>query len=126
MNDVERLKYLRIALVVIGIIFVFCIWPLTMYWPSGWAWHSEGRSYYLEMILSVYATLGVFLILAARNPLENRSLILFTIWSSIAHGGMMAYQAITDNVHIGHLYGDVLALFAVAAVLAYLLPKGNR
>jgi hypothetical protein len=126
MTDVERLKYLRIALVVVGLIFIFCIWPLTMYWPSGWAWHSEGRSYYLEMILSVYATLGVFLIRAARNPLENRNLILFTIWSSIAHGGVMAYQSITDKAQIGHLYGDVLALFAVAAILAYLLPKGNR
>lgn len=125
MTDTERLKYLRAALVVIGIIFIFCIWPLTIYWPSGWAWHTGGRSDYLEMILSIYATLGVFLIIASRNPLENRSLIWFTVWSSIVHGGVMAYQALTDTQHIGHLYGDVAALFIVAAVLAYLMPKGR-
>lgn len=125
MTDTERLKYLRAALVVIGIVFIFCIWPLTIYWPSGWAWHTAGRSYYLEMILSIYATLGVFLIIASRNPLENRSLIWFTVWSSIVHGVVMAYQSITDTQHIGHLYGDVAAIFIIAAVLAYLMPKGH-
>lgn len=75
------------------------------------------------MILTIYATLGVFLILAARNPLANRSLIWFTVWSSIAHGGVMAVQSFDGDHHMGHLWGDVLALFAVAAVLALLTPR---
>lgn len=123
MTDADRIKYLRIALVVIGLTFIFGIWPLTIVWPSGWSWHAEGRSYYLEMILVVYATLGVFLILAARNPLRNRSLIWFTVWSSITHGGIMAVQSFDGNHNMGHLWGDVLALFAVAAVLAILMPR---
>lgn len=125
MSEIERLKYLRIALLVIGVMFIFCIWPLTIFWPSGWSWHAGGRSYYLEMILSIYATLGIFLIVASKNPLQHRSLIWFAVWSSIVHGSVMAYQAIGDKTQIGHLYGDVLGLFVIAGVLAYLMPKSK-
>lgn len=122
MTDANRIKYLRIVLVVVGIIFIFGIWLLGIVWPSGWVWHAGGRSDYLEMILAVYATLGIFLILAARNPLANLSLIWFVVWSSIVHGGVMAVQSFSGD-HMGHLCGDVLALFAVAAVLAWLTPR---
>ena len=122
MTEADRIKYLRIALVVVGLTFIFGIWPLTIVWPSGWSWHAEGRSYYLEMILAIYATLGAFLILASRNPLAHRSLIWFTVWSSIVHGAVMAVQSFGGD-HMGHLCGDVLALFAVAAVLALLTPR---
>lgn len=123
MDDSSRIKYLKIALVLIGITFTFIILPLTIFWPSGWSWHGEGRSYYLEMILSLYATLGIFLMLAARNPLEHRSLIWFTVWSSVAHGAVMAWQSFDGHHNMGHLLGDVPALFIVAAVLAYLTPR---
>ncbi len=123
MTDTDRVKYLRVVLLVVGLVFIFGVWPLTIIWPSGWAWHSEGRSYYLEMILVIYATLGVFLVLAARNPLGNLSLIWFTVWSSVAHGGVMGVQSFSGAHHMGHLWGDVLALFVVAAALAALTPR---
>ena len=126
MTEADRVKYLGIALAAVGVVFTFGIWPLTIVWPSGWSWHAEGRSYYLEMILSIYATLGVFLMLAARNPLAHRSLIWFTVWSSIAHGGVMAVQSFSGDHNMGHLCGDVLALFAVAAVLAVLTPREGQ
>jgi hypothetical protein len=125
MSEMARIRYLRIALVVVGVIFLFGLWPLTVVWPSGWSWHAEGRSDYLEMILGIYATLGVFLLLAARNPLAHRSLIWFTVWSSVVHGGIMAVQSFGDH-HLAHLWGDVLALFVVAAVLALLTPRQLR
>jgi hypothetical protein len=123
MTDSDRIKYLRIVLVVVGLTFTFGIWPLTIVWPSGWSWHAEGRSYYLEMILAIYATLGIFLMLAARNPLAHRSLIWFTVWASIVHGGVMAVQSFSGDHNMGHLTGDVAALLAVAAVLALLTPR---
>jgi hypothetical protein len=123
MTDAGRLKYLRIALMVMGLAFIFTLWPLTVVWPSGWSWHGEGRSYYLEMILGLYATLGVFLLIASRNPLAHRSLIWFTVWSSVVHGGIMAVQSFSGHQTMGHLWGDVLALFVVAAVLAWLMPR---
>jgi hypothetical protein len=129
MTNENRIKYLRIALVVIGVVYIFGIWLLGIVWPSGWTWHAEGRSYYLEMIIAVYATLGVFLILAARDPLANRSLIWFTIWSNLAHATTMLVQSFGDSNHMnnmGHICGDVFALYAVAAVLVVLMPRANN
>ena len=125
MSEANRIKYLRIALWVIGLVSLFGFWPLTIVWPSGWSWHAEGRSYYLEMIIGIYATLGICLIFAAREPLKNLSLIWFTVWSSLVHGGIMAVQSFDGINHRGHLYGDVLVLFVVAAVLAFLTPRNN-
>ncbi len=122
MTDADRLKYLRMALVFVGVIFVVGIYPLTIIWPSGWSWHT-GQSDYLQMILGIYATLGVFLIIASRDPLGHRSLIWFAVWSSVVHGGIMAAQSLADAHQIGHLWGDVLALFVVAALLGVLTPR---
>ena len=122
MADSDRVKYLRVALIAVGVIFIVGIYPLTILWPSGWSW---GESEYLQMIIGVYATLGVFLIIASRNPLANRSLIWFTVWSSIVHGGIMAAQSFAKSENMGHLWGDVAALFVVAIVLALLTPRGT-
>jgi hypothetical protein len=73
------------------------------------------------MIMGVYATLGVFLIRAAKDPLANASLIWFTIWSSIVHGTIMLVQAIVDKAERPNLYGDIPGLFVVAIVLWYLM-----
>jgi len=123
MVEADRIKYLRIALLLVGLIFLIGVYPLTIIWPSGWAWH-QGQSEYLQMILGVYATLGVFLLIASRDPLAHRSLIWFTVWSSVVHGAIMAVQALANRQHIGHLWGDVLALLVVAAVLAFLTSRG--
>ncbi len=75
------------------------------------------------MIAGVYAVLGLFLIAAARDPSANRSLISFTIWSSVVHAAIMAVQAIGDQHEHGHLVGDVPALLLVAGVLWFLSPR---
>jgi len=96
MQESDRLRYLKIALYVIGVIFIFGIYPMMMWiFPSGWGW-TPRQPEYEQMIQGIYATLGVFLILAAKNPLANLSLIWFTIWSSIVHGGIMLVQALVD------------------------------
>src|SRR3954453_17650012 len=118
MDEIARGKFLKIALLTCGPIF-FTIYPLSLIWPSGWQWHSGHGEYYLQMICGVYAVLGAYLIAAARNPSEHRSLISFTVWSSIVHAGIMAIQAVHDGHEIGHLVGDVPALLLVAAVLWY-------
>ena len=125
MDDIARLRYLKIALVFTGAFCAVGVYPLTILWPSGWAWHAEGQSLYLQMIIGIYATLGVFLIIAARNPLEHLSLIWFAVWSSIVHGGIMAIQALVYPEHMGHLFGDVPVLLIAAAVIAFLTPRGK-
>jgi hypothetical protein len=125
MADNDRLKYLRIALILVGVIFIAGIYPLMIIWPSGWTWHT-GHSDYPMMIVGIYATLGVFLIIAARNPLEHRSLIWFTIWSSVVHAAIMTVQSFEAPENHGHLLGDVPALLFVAVLLALLTPRGER
>ena len=122
MTEADRIKYLRIALRVVGMIFIVGIYALTIIWPSGWSWHT-GQSDYLQMILGIYATLGVFLLLASRDPLAHLSLIWFTVWSSVVHGGIMAIQSLSNPEHVGHLWGDVSALFLVAIAIAVLTPR---
>jgi len=121
----DRIKQLRIALRLIGVTFIVGIYALVVVWPAGWAWHTGGHSNYLQMILGVYATLGVFLLRASRNPLDHLSLIWFTVWSSVVHAGIMAVQSLVNPEHMGHLFGDVPALLIVAAVLAVLTPRGK-
>jgi len=126
MDNDRKFTALRVALVVVGLIFIFGVYPLTIMWPSGWIWHGSGPSMYLQMILGVYATLGVFLLLASRSPLKNLSLIWFTAWSSAVHGGIMLEQAVAYPEHRGHLFGDVPALLLIAIVLAILTPRAAK
>jgi len=125
MPEEPRVRYLRIVLVLVGLIFMFGIYPLGIVWPSGRRW-GHGPSHYLVMILGVYATLGVFLLIAVREPLEHRSLIWFTVWSSVVHAGIMAVQSLKDPMERGHLLGDVSALLIVAIVLAALTPRAEE
>ena len=124
MPDNSRL--LSMALTVFGVIFCL-IYPLAMFWPSGWAWHEgvPASDNYFMMIVGVYATLGIFLIRAARNPLANASLIWFTVWSSVIHAVVMAFQSGRDPMHQGHMLGDVPALILVAVVLGVLMKKAS-
>jgi hypothetical protein len=122
-NAAAQVRYLRIALIVVGLIFIVGVYPLMMaLWPSGWRWNPN-QPEYEQMILGVYATLGVFLLLASRDPLQHLSLIRFTVWSSLVHAGIMAVQAIQTPGERGHLLGDVPALVIVALVLAGLTPR---
>ena len=122
MNEANRQQYLKLALRILAAVFVFGFYPLTVVWPSGWVWHA-GQSHYLQMMIAIYATLGVFLFLAAGNPERHLSLISFTIWSSIVHGGTMAVQSMANPEHWAHMYGDVPALFIAAALLGWLSPR---
>lgn len=123
MNPATRLRLLQGALVVFGLIFLFGVYPMMMaWWPSGWRWNPN-QPEYEQMILGVYATLGIFLLIASRNPLRHLSLIWFTVFSSLVHGGIMAVQAVNMPAEHGHLLGDVPALILVAGVLAILTPR---
>ena len=118
----NRERALKIVLVLVGLIFLFGVYPLMMFlWSSGWRWQPN-QPEYEQMILGVYATLGVFLLLASRNPSEHRSLIAFTAWSSLVHAGIMTVQALQHPSEHGHLFGDIPALVIVGVALIALAP----
>jgi hypothetical protein len=122
MKSTEKEKILKLALRLFGVIFLF-VYPLGFIWPSGRVWHGGMGGYYLQMIAGIYGVLGIFLILAAANPAAHRSLISFTVWSSLVHAAIMAVQAVGDPHEHGHLVGDVPALVLVAVVLWYFSPS---
>jgi hypothetical protein len=125
-----RTTWLKLALAGFGVVFLL-VYPLSIIWPSGWAWHMGApyASDYFMMIVGIYATLGVFLILASRNPDANRSLIWFTVVSSVVHAAIMAVQSFGRTGamgHMGHLLGDVPALLLVAIVLSALTLMSDK
>lgn len=106
----------------VGIALVFLSLPVLMkVWPSGWVWLP--RQYeYEQMMIGVYATLGVFLVWASRRPENHLSLIRFTLWSSAVHGTIMGIQAVVDEAERAHLYGDVAALWLAVVLLGVFTP----
>jgi len=126
MQPERQLQYLKIALYVFGVTFIVGVPAMMMWiWPSGWSW-TPAQPEYEQMIMGVYITLGIFLIRAAKNPVADSALIWFTIWSSIVHAGIMLVQALVDETERANLLGDIPALFLVAFVLSYLMPKKER
>ena len=123
MSDANHLRFLRIALIAIGLAFIFGEYTLSMVWPSGWAW-GQGHPHYLMMIIGLYATLGVFLLIASRNPSAHKSIIWFTVLSSVV--GAIMGESSNDPAERGHLIGDVPALFLVAIILAVLMLRAEQ
>ncbi len=108
----SRERTLKIVLVIVGLLFFAALYPLTIFFSQQPA---------LAMMLSLYATLGLFLILAARNPGAHRSLIAFTAWSSFAHAAVMGIQAHHHLIARGELIG-VAALVVIGVLLIVLTP----
>ena len=103
-----RERALKIVLVLVGLLFSALVYPLMMFVKQEPA---------LAMMMSLYATLGVFLLVASRNPSAHRSLIAFTAWSSFAHGALMAVQAFRNFIARGELLGvAVLVIIGVALI----------
>jgi hypothetical protein len=115
-------RLLQVALTVFGVVALL-LYPLSVVWPSGWAWHAGAPydSQYFMMIVGIYVTIGIFLLIAARKPEANLSFIWFFVWSSLVHAAIMAVQSFGHEHHMGHLWGDVPALLLAAVVLAVLV-----
>ena len=116
----NRERALKVVLVVVGLLFTAMVYPSVLF--------VKQESALAMMMMSLYATLGIFLIRAARNPSANRSLIGFTAWSSLVHAALMSYQAFRNLVARGELIGSaVLVVIAVALiVLAPAKPSGEQ
>jgi hypothetical protein len=111
-----RERSLKVVLVLVGLIFVALAYPMVVL--------SQDQA--LQMMLSVYVTLGIFLLLAARNPSAYRSVIAFAAWSSIAHAILMGAQAYYDVAQRMHfLIGD-LALVIIGVALIALSPAKQK
>jgi hypothetical protein len=111
-----RERALKVVLVVVGLLFSALVYPLTMFVQQEPA---------LAMMLSLYVTLGIFLLLATRNPSANRSLIAFTAWSSFAHAAVMSFQAFRNLIAHGELIGSAV-LVLIGVTLLTLAPAKSE
>lgn len=117
-----RARWLRLLLTVTGLFFLAGLYPMARLWPAGFGWHPPHPAFE-RMMAAIYATLGVFLLLAARSPGRHLPIIDFTIASSVVHGGVMAYDAWREPANRLHLVTDVLGLFVLAIALMALRPR---
>ena len=116
---------LRVALVTIGVVALVGVSPLMLWWPAGFRWQ-PAQPEYDQMIVAIYATLGVFLLRASRQPLRHLSLIWFAVWSSLAHAGVMTVHAWRSPEERTHFVGDIALLLIVALVLGGLSWRVTR
>jgi hypothetical protein len=114
-----RARVLKIVLVLVGLLFVAGIYPVTMI-----LWQRDQSGYTDAMMLSLYFTLGILLLIAARNPAAHRSLIAFAAWSSLPHAAVMAILVFRDPSQHEHLVG-VEILVVIAVPLIVLAPKDS-
>jgi drug/metabolite transporter superfamily protein YnfA len=112
----RRERALKVVLVVVGLVFVAGVYPLMMF---------VKQAPTLAMMMSLYVTLGIFLLIAVRNPSANRSLIAFTAWSSFAHGGVMAVQALKNMIERRELVGSVVLVIIGVALIALAPAKSS-
>ena len=105
----RRERVLKIVLVLVGLLFSAGVYPLMVFVRQEPA---------LAMMLSLYVTLGVFLLLAARNPSAHRSLIAFTAWSSLAHATVMSVQAYLNFIARRELIGSAVFMLIGVALIA--------
>ena len=105
-----RYKALRILLVLFGLLFVAGVYPLITSVRGGWQANKEDAE---PMALSLYVTIGIFLLISARNPSANRGVIAFAAWLNIAHAAVMAVMAL----HLPNERQDLLIAAAVFGVI---------
>ncbi len=113
----HKQRVLKVVLVVVGLLFVAAVYPMLMF-----LWQPHPADAALPMMLSVYAALGVFVLLAARNPSANRSLIAFTAWSSLAHAAVMVVQSFQWPGERVNLLRGVALLAVIGVALIVLAP----
>lgn len=108
-------RTLRVVLYVAGMLYIAGVYPLM----------HQSETELTHVVFSLYVTLGVFLLLASRNPSGYRSLISFAAWSSLAHAAVMAVQASHDLSGHGHLLSGAGLLLAIGGTLIALSPEKN-
>lgn len=123
----KRQRALQVVLVMVGSIYSF--WGYFLFralWHSKWL---AGHNDVLPMFLSLNTVLGVCLLVAVKRPAENRSLIAYGAWSSLAHAFTMTIQsaqAAAHGMHRSDSPWDIVIFGAIGVALLALLPAKRQ
>ena len=110
----NRLVALKVVLGLVGVLFLVMAWPLVAFLREEPA---------LSMMMSLYVTLGVFLLLAIRNPSGSRSVIAFAACSSLAHAVVMGTQVMRGMVQRREMIGVVVFVLIGIVFIVLAPPK---
>ena len=124
-GNMNNLSILSNTLRIFGLAFIFIIPIMKLDLFGGWAWSPAQWEYEL-MIQGIYMTLGIMMIISAKNPVRNSMFIWFVVWSSVVHAVIMAYQAAIAADEMGHFIGDIPVLIILALLLGYSLKKAEE
>jgi hypothetical protein len=114
-----RERALKIVLVLVGLLFSAGIYP-----AIGGLRDPVNSDSGDTMMLSLYFTLGIFLLIAVRNPAAHRSLIAFAAWSSFAHAGVMTILGFeTPANRTGFLAGSAVLVVIGVVLIALAAAK---
>ena len=114
----RRERSLKVVLV-LGLVFSAGIYPV-----ADSLWHQNPSMYTFDMMLSLYVALGIFLLIAVRNPSANRNLIAFTAWSCFAHAAVMAVTSFSKGGYRGDIWG--VAVLAIIGIVLILLAPAKQ
>ena len=127
MDAQKQLFWLRAVMIGTGAFLVLLLPFMFDLWPGGFRWtHPAVHPPYERMIIAVYWSLGICLLLAARDPVRHAILVDFTILSSLLHGAVMAYDSFAQEHEMTHMVGDVPILFVLGGALLFLHPRRLR
>jgi len=114
--SLERVR--KAVLVLIGLLYCAGLYPL-----ASILWNRDVPGYSDAMMMSLYATLGVFLLLSVRNPAVNRNLIAYAGWANLAHAATMTFMVfLPPRIH-EHLTGVILYTVLGLVLLLIVPPK---
>ncbi|WKD48955.1 DUF6632 domain-containing protein [Microbulbifer spongiae] len=126
MEDTTRVKYLPIALKVIGLFFIFGVYPMMrLAWPPGYGWVPPYQQFQI-IGLAIYATLGVCLIFAARNIATNIGLIWYTIWVNLICGTTMFVMELANRTGEVNWSLNIFVQYFIVGILWYLMPRHTK
>lgn len=112
-----RERALKVVLVVFGLLFLAGLIPIYTVLLS-----KNRADAGTPMLMSLYVALGLFLLLAVRNPSAHRSLIAYAAWANLAHGAVMLVQHFEFPGDLELKFAPIAAL-AIGAILLALVPR---
>lgn len=122
-GDNGSLRTYSIVMVVFGI-SLFGLPVVVELLPDLFRWHEPCVNIADEhMIVSMYYALGICFILGAKDPVRNSIIVDYAIISSVLHGTVMAYYALTLETEMPHMWGDIPFLFAIAIFFGFYHPR---
>lgn len=117
-----KIKTLRIIMIVFGLLFLLGPALFILLMPDAYRWAPFSQPYE-HLTIALYASLGICLLIASKDPPSHVIIVDFTILSSILAGVALTYNAFFGDGETIHLFLDIPLLYLIALVLILFYPR---